>query len=50
MNLNKTTFYLTDEIKELLRKTSYLSRRTKTEIVNEALKIGLNNIINKYGN
>jgi hypothetical protein len=48
MYLNKTTFYLTNEVKELLRKTSYLSRCTKTKIVNDALMIGLNKIIKQY--
>lgn len=47
-DLYKTTVYLTAETKELLRKASYLSRDTKTKTINEALKVGLNQIIKEY--
>lgn len=46
--LNKTTVYLTDEVKELIRKASYLSRYTKAKTTNEALKIGLKEIIKQF--
>ena len=47
-DLNKTTVYLTNEIKELLREAAYVSRLTKTQTVNDALKIGLCQIIKEF--
>jgi hypothetical protein len=47
-DLLRTTVYLTPENKELLRKAAYLFNKSKTDILNNALKENLEKSIMEF--